>query len=320
MRIRFLTIFFLIGCIVCIVDICHSSMIEFSLLKASFRHNMISYAAKYKTYSDKMGVRALCNLPLRLNFVSREEKITKDKFYDYKGNKIARRGNMSFLKEVERYLKSSKEKKNSQHSGVVGLIHDECLIISSIIEGNSLDIQNEIGNLLFLSFSLCTLHNYDLETTIQLNLYKFNSRCDLMIALAKADGYVNFDDQPMAVMNTYWNKAKLQLRQDVLTSLDTSLSESLDEKSKDVLARVVDSEMRARHFGFRWTDYQQLIDKVHAECDEITEVAYDVDKRKELQDELGDLMLVAFSFCMHFNFDLNETLEKVMKNRQLRSF
>ncbi len=212
--------------------------------------------------------------------------------------------------------------KENDYERIIDAVRQQCEKLGSMVDviDQRLLLQNEIGNLLFLSFSLCTLHNYDLETTIQLNLYKFNSRCDLMIALAKADGYVNFDDQPMAVMNTYWNKAKLQLRQDVLTSLDTSLSESLDEKSKDVLARVVDSEMRARHFGFRWTDYQQLIDKVHAECDEITEVAYDVDKRKELQDELGDLMLVAFSFCMHFNFDLNETLEKVMKNRQLRSF
>ena len=296
-------------------------MREFSLLAASFRCGMVSYAAKYKTHSGEMCVGGVSNLLLRSKFILREEIVAKDKFYYYRGNKFVKRGNMSFLKKVERYLKSGKEKECNQHSDIVSLIHDECLTISDIIKNDTLDLQNEIGNLLFLSFSLCTLHDYDLETTIQRNLHKFNSRCDLMMALARADGHVNFDDQPMAVMNTYWNKAKSQLRQEAaLTCLGVPLPESLDEKNRDVLACVVASEMRARHFGFRWTDYQQLIDKVHAECDEITEVAYDVDKRKELQDELGDLMLVAFSFCMHFNFDLNETLEKVMKNRRLKAF
>ena len=87
---------------------------------------------------------------------------------------------------------------------------------------------------------------------------------------------------------------------------------------KDILEEVVILEKEAREFGFHWSHYEQLIQQVQSECEEIKEVIEEPGKRVELQEELGDLMHVALCFCIFCEFSPEKTLELALSKFRRR--
>jgi len=71
-------------------------------------------------------------------------------------------------------------------------------------------------------------------------------------------------------------------------------------------------EHEAADFGFKWENAHQIMDQIKSECDEITEHLDSTDPKAShmLQDEIGDLLHAAFSLCVFYKFNPEETLTK----------
>jgi len=76
--------------------------------------------------------------------------------------------------------------------------------------------------------------------------------------------------------------------------------------------KVCELEEESIRFGFRWENSAQIMAQIRSECEEIEE-HLSLDERKipnliELQGEIGDLIHAAFSLCIFYKLDPQETL------------
>ena len=79
------------------------------------------------------------------------------------------------------------------------------------------------------------------------------------------------------------------------------------------LERLVVIEKDVRKFGFEWPDIDMILWQVASESDEIKEAIEKDTGKDHLQEEIGDLLHTAISLCMFAGFDVEETLEKIVK-------
>jgi uncharacterized protein YabN with tetrapyrrole methylase and pyrophosphatase domain len=77
-------------------------------------------------------------------------------------------------------------------------------------------------------------------------------------------------------------------------------------------------EKQKHDLGSKWGDHHQLIKKISDVCGSISEVIDMPDHRHTLQERLGELILIAFSFCTYCNFCPKETTEKTLLKFQKR--
>jgi len=81
-----------------------------------------------------------------------------------------------------------------------------------------------------------------------------------------------------------------------------------------LLEKLTTLEMEGKEFGFYWSDAQEIFNQIASECREIKEAFLNEGAGPHLQEEIGDLIHAAFSLCLFFGYEAEETLEKsVMK-------
>ena len=69
-------------------------------------------------------------------------------------------------------------------------------------------LQEEIGDLLHATFSLCMFHGLDPHITLKQSIEKFERRFLEVERLAKARGLVDLNDQPFDELMKFWMLAK----------------------------------------------------------------------------------------------------------------
>ncbi|MDP1879508.1 MAG: MazG nucleotide pyrophosphohydrolase domain-containing protein [Parachlamydiaceae bacterium] len=84
-----------------------------------------------------------------------------------------------------------------------------------------------------------------------------------------------------------------------------------------LLKQVEQQELEAKEFGFYWENFQQLMDQINSECDEIQE-AWVNENLLHLQEEIGDLIQAAISLAVFCKLDPHETLQKSIEKFQKR--
>lgn len=89
-------------------------------------------------------------------------------------------------------------------------IISECKEIKEEIDQKSSkdNLQNELGDLIHATLSLCLFCGFELEETLQKNLNKFDARLSEVIRSAKAAGYNTLEGQPLETLMAFWNNAK----------------------------------------------------------------------------------------------------------------
>lgn len=89
----------------------------------------------------------------------------------------------------------------------------------------------------------------------------------------------------------------------------------------DVLKKVLELELDADKFGFRWENTTQIMAQIQSECSEITE-HLDIDNHQSnpeaLQEEIGDLLHAAFSLCVYCKFNPEDTMKKTLEKFERR--
>jgi len=66
---------------------------------------------------------------------------------------------------------------------------------------------------------------------------------------------------------------------------------------------------RAAHHGFDWPEIEPVFDKVLEELDEVKE-AWQSGNKPHIEEEIGDLLLVAVNLARHMHVDPEQALKK----------
>lgn len=84
-------------------------------------------------------------------------------------------------------------------------------------------------------------------------------------------------------------------------------------KEKDALQKLITLEKDARDFGFDWSDHKMLYDQTLSESKEVIAAIQGREGDERVQEEIGDLIHTAISWCCFAGYDVEETLAKTSK-------
>lgn len=91
-------------------------------------------------------------------------------------------------------------------------ITSECKEIKEELRLNDRQkLQDELGDLIHATLSLCVFCGFSLEETIEKNLNKFDGRLTEVMRNAQAAGYETLNGQPIEILMKFWNEAKKKL-------------------------------------------------------------------------------------------------------------
>ena len=85
----------------------------------------------------------------------------------------------------------------------------------------------------------------------------------------------------------------------------------MSENSNKALERLMLLEKEAREMGFEWPHHQMLYDQMVSECKEVMSAIQEKEGHDRIQEELGDVIHTALSWCAFAGYDVHETIEKV---------
>ncbi|MBN9542525.1 MAG: hypothetical protein J0G32_01840 [Alphaproteobacteria bacterium] len=85
----------------------------------------------------------------------------------------------------------------------------------------------------------------------------------------------------------------------------------------DLIEKLIKIETKAKKHDFVYENYQQIIDQIKSECDE---VAVEVEKndRDALKEELGDVIIAAMALAYYLNCDIKECMELALDKFETR--
>ncbi|MCE3045796.1 nucleoside triphosphate hydrolase [Legionella sp. 16cNR16C] len=83
--------------------------------------------------------------------------------------------------------------------------------------------------------------------------------------------------------------------------------------------KLIDLELDAMQFGFRWDNARQILTQVESECVEVNQLLdQDHGENDLLQYEIGDLLHAVLSLCVYCGYDPELTLEKSLNKFEQR--
>ncbi|RAP34761.1 hypothetical protein B1207_15020 [Legionella quinlivanii] len=83
--------------------------------------------------------------------------------------------------------------------------------------------------------------------------------------------------------------------------------------------KLIDLELDAMLFGFRWDNARQILAQVESECVEVNQLLdQDHGENDLLQYEIGDLLHAVLSLCVYCGYDPELTLEKSLNKFEQR--
>ncbi|MCX7095560.1 MAG: nucleoside triphosphate pyrophosphohydrolase [Methylobacter sp.] len=123
-----------------------------------------------------------------------------------------------------------------------------------------------------------------------------------------ADAVFNTD----AERHQAWEQAKADERQEKNKTAEPSSVLSGVARNLPALLECEKIQDRAANYGFDWPDVPPVFDKVLEELDEVKE-AWQSGDQAHIQEEIGDLLLVAVNLARHLNVNAEVALKESTK-------
>ncbi|KTC74498.1 nucleoside triphosphate pyrophosphohydrolase MazG [Legionella birminghamensis] len=82
--------------------------------------------------------------------------------------------------------------------------------------------------------------------------------------------------------------------------------------------KLVNLELDATQFGFRWENARQILAQIESECAEVNQTLDQEEASDLLQYEIGDLLHAVLSLCLFCGFDPELTLENSLNKFEQR--
>ena len=80
-----------------------------------------------------------------------------------------------------------------------------------------------------------------------------------------------------------------------------------------ILENLIQSENDARVFGFNWPNQEMVIEWIISEANEVSSAIKDREPTARVQEEIGDLLLVAVNLARHLNVNAEVALKQSTK-------
>lgn len=188
------------------------------------------------------------------------------------------------------------------------LIEESYEVIDAIERNDPDDLCSELGDLLLQ----VVFHSRIAE---ERGLFDFEqvstSICDKLIRRHPhvfADAVFNTD----AERHQAWEQAKADERQEKSKTAEKNSVLSGVARNLPALLECEKIQDRAANYGFDWPDAPPVFDKVLEELDEVKE-AWQSGDQAHIQEEIGDLLLVAVNLARHLNVNAEVALKESTK-------
>ena len=186
------------------------------------------------------------------------------------------------------------DKKQTPKSLIPYLLEEAYEVAEAITDGNSSDLKEELGDLLlhivFQSILAEEKENFSIEDVIEVINKKLINRHPHIFN--KESGSVK--------QNWELSKKKEKNRESVLDGIPKSLpslvtSERLQEKSAQV--------------GFEWENYQDVIDKIYEELEEL-KLGIQKGDQNNIEEEIGDILIGIVNLSRFLNVSAEVAMQK----------
>jgi len=188
------------------------------------------------------------------------------------------------------------------------LIEEAYEVIDAIERNDIDDLRSELGDLLLQ----VVFHS---QIADEQGLFNFEqvseSICDKLIRRHPhvfADAVFNTDEE----RHQAWEQAKAIEREEKNKTEEQKSVLSGVARSLPALLECEKIQDRAAHYGFDWPDALPVFDKVLEELDEVKE-AWQSGDQAHIQEEIGDLLLVAVNLARHLNVNAEVALKESTK-------
>jgi len=96
------------------------------------------------------------------------------------------------------------------HDQLFEQIESECKEVKAELDqsANRQKLQEEIGDLIHATLSLCVFCGFDPKETLELSTRKLEKRLNEVMTKAKEKGFQDLKGQPFDVLMEFWNEAK----------------------------------------------------------------------------------------------------------------
>ncbi len=176
-------------------------------------------------------------------------------------------------------------------------------VVDAIERKDMQDLKSELGDLLFQVVFHAQLAEeqgmFDFSDIAETVTHKLIQRHPHVFSDVS---YANATEQKAA-----WEALKATERQEKEPQNHTILSGVA--KSLPALVRCQKIQDRAAQHGFDWTEIEPVYDKVLEELDEVKE-AWQAGEPKHIEEEIGDLLLVAVNLARHMQVNPEQALKK----------
>tara|TARA_Y100000768_G_scaffold133287_1_gene99171 strand:- start:6209 stop:6976 length:768 start_codon:yes stop_codon:yes gene_type:complete len=190
------------------------------------------------------------------------------------------------------------DKKQTSESLTPHLLEEANEVVDAILEKNNDNLKEELGDLLlhivFQAVIASEKKLFDVEDIIKTVNHKLIERHPHIF-----DKNYNGEDQSR-IKNWEINKKIEKNRQSILDGMPKSLSSLI------VAQRYQD---KTGAVGFEWENYNQAMDKVDEELNELKE-AIKNNNQENIEEEIGDLLITVVNLSRFFNVSAELALKK----------
>ena len=97
----------------------------------------------------------------------------------------------------------------SKASEIIDQIISECREIEQELQDSPEKLQEELGDLIHATLSLCLFCGFDPKDTLEKSVLKFQKRFEAVKKITRESGLENLQNQPMEKLMEIWQKAKM---------------------------------------------------------------------------------------------------------------
>ncbi|GFO72237.1 nucleoside triphosphate diphosphatase [Bathymodiolus japonicus methanotrophic gill symbiont] len=195
------------------------------------------------------------------------------------------------------------DKKQDFSSLIPYTLEEAYEVVDAIERGDMQDLKSELGDLLFQVV-------FHAQLAAEQGLFDFEQ-----VAAGITDKLVRRHPHVFADV-VYANEAEQHRAWETFKSSEREAKEVANHtilsgvaKNLPALVQCKKIQDRAAHHGFGWVAVEPVYDKVLEELDEVKE-AWESGDKQHIEEEIGDLLLVAVNLARHMQIDPEQALKK----------
>lgn len=215
------------------------------------------------------------------------------------------------------------DQKQNFESIVPYTIEETYEVADAIFSGNTQDIKDELGDLLFQIVFYAQLGkeqgDFDFEDIAKVISDKLIRRHPHVFQVSGVGaGFDERTEKTQDELNQQWEQIKAQERAAKSQELDTSTLANIPQGMTPLL-RAQKIQKKCSNVGFDWSELPPVVDKIHEEIEEVlAEVNASTPDQQAVEEEIGDLLFSVVNLARHTSVNAETALIKANRKFEKR--